>query len=259
MTATCNGPLTAREAASSVLGRFTTIMDAFDDGSTALSLDQVAAKASVPRSTTYRLLTQLVRLNWITHSTAGYCLGQRTKSWNEVNATAESRQHLREVAAPILHQLSLRAESAVVHLAVFEDGDIIHLDKLGGPEAACIPTRVGSRSHASRIALGLATLSALPTDLVVRHLTSPSDSASVAVSAAELDHVRRTRLAVRRDDYRPGWISLASSINPSASLGIVLPQSKYLNNHRALVVGAAAHVREALSRPTESVTALGVA
>lgn len=237
------------KASSSLLARFTTIMDVFEDISVCFSLDEVATKAGLPRSTTYRLLSQLTCLDWIGHDNAGYCLGQRAKMWREASAAAEFRHQLREVAAPALQHLHLNASAAVVHLGVFEGGEIIHLDKLGSaPQTACIPTRVGGRLPANRIALGVAVLSVLPIEVAARHLVLEACPSGVNATAIELEKVRRTRLSVRRDDHVPGWISLASPISAAAALGIVLPIGDYLDSHRALVVGAAAHVRQGISR-----------
>src|ERR671922_35389 len=63
-----------------MVDRFTSINDAFDDTTVGLSLDQVAARAELPRSTTHRILDHLVRLNWLSHSERGYGLGKRAVS-----------------------------------------------------------------------------------------------------------------------------------------------------------------------------------
>ena len=64
-----------------MVDRFTSIIDAFDDTTVGLSLDQVAARAELPRSTTHRILDHLVRLSWVSHSDRGYGLGDRAMSW----------------------------------------------------------------------------------------------------------------------------------------------------------------------------------
>ena len=81
-----------------MLDRFTAIIDAFEDTSAGLTLDQIAARAHLPRSTTHRILDQLVRLQWLTHSGRGYRLGARTSAWGSGDS-ADVR--LRSVAATI--------------------------------------------------------------------------------------------------------------------------------------------------------------
>jgi len=123
-----------------MVDRFTSIIDVFDDTTVGLSLDQVAARAELPRSTTHRILDHLVRLNWLSHSERGYGLGKRALSWG---AGDLSDLRLREAAAPVLHDLQVDT-GAVIHLGVLDGRDIVHVDKLGGRSAMHVPTRVGT-------------------------------------------------------------------------------------------------------------------
>jgi DNA-binding IclR family transcriptional regulator len=219
---------------SSMLERFTAIIDVFDGPAVSLSLDQVASGAGLPRSTTHRILDQLVGLNWVAHADRGYRLGRRAMCWGAADA-ADVR--LREAAAPVLHHLQI-ATSAVVHLGVFDDGYIVHIDKLGGSGAAQIPTRVGLRLPAHRVALGMAVLAALPPEQV----TASLDPAV----GTELLRIRRTGLAHRHNDYTTGWSSVAATINRRAALGIVLPDNISAQRHLAVLRAAAARVNDAL-------------
>ena len=81
-----------------MVDRFTSIIDAFDDTTVGLSLDQVAARAELPRSTTHRILDHLVRLSWVSHSDRGYGLGDRAMSWGAGDATD---LRLRSAASPV--------------------------------------------------------------------------------------------------------------------------------------------------------------
>jgi DNA-binding IclR family transcriptional regulator len=219
---------------SSMLERFTAIIDAFDGPVDILSLDQVATCAGLPRSTTHRILDQLVGLHWVAHTDRGYRLGKRAICWGAADA---DDVRLREAAAPILHHLQM-ATRAVVHLGVFDNGYIVHIDKLGGSGAAQIPTRVGLRLPAHRVALGMAVLATLPPEQV---------SASLDPAAsAELLRIRRTGLAHRHNDYTTGWSSVAATINGRAALGIVLPDNVSMQRHLAVLRAAAARVNDAL-------------
>jgi DNA-binding IclR family transcriptional regulator len=211
-----------------MVDRFTSIIDAFDDATVGLSLDQVAARAELPRSTTHRILDHLVRLNWLSHSERGYGLGRRAMSWGAGDA-ADLR--LREAAAPVLHDLQI-STGAVVHLGVLVGRHIVHVDKLGGGFA--VPTRVGSRGPADQLALGLAVLAALPPEGV-----------DLALSA-ELYRIRRTGVVRRRGDYGPGLTSVAATIDSRAAVGIVLPDNVCAERYQPLVVNGAAKVRRAL-------------
>ena len=221
-----------------MVDRFTSIIDVFDDTTTGLSLDQVATRAELPRSTTHRILDHLVRLQWLRHSERGYGLGARAMSWGAGDATD---LRLREVAAPVLHKLFVET-SAVAHLGVLVGGsggyEIVHVDKLGGPLADRVPTRVGTRAAAHRLALGLAVLATLPPECVPE------------LGAGDLHRVRRAGGLVRRGDYAPGLTSVAATIDERAAVGIVLPdkesQAGSGERYLPLVIDAASRIRREL-------------
>jgi DNA-binding IclR family transcriptional regulator len=213
-----------------MVDRFTSIIDAFEDTATGLSLDQVATRAALPRSTAHRILDHLVRLHWLQHTDRGYGLGARAISWGAGDA-ADLR--LREAAAPVLHELRVRTGS-VVHLGVLDGLDVVHVDKLGGALAERVPTRVGTRRPADRVALGLAALAA----------TTPDD-ARVDL-AVELDRVRRAGGLVRCGDYVAGLTSVAATVRGGAAVGIVLPEQVSGERYLPLVLDAAARIRREL-------------
>jgi DNA-binding IclR family transcriptional regulator len=207
--------------------RFTVVIDAFDDATVDLTLDQVATRAALPRSTTHRILDHLVRLNWLKRNDRGYGLGVRAMSWGAGDA-ADLR--LREAAAPALYDLQVKT-AAVVHLGVLRGRDIVHVDKLGGP---AVPTRVGTSAPARDLALGLAVLAALP----------PEHAGEEA--SADLTAIKRAGAVCRRGDYSPGLTSVAAAIDRRAALGIVVPDSVSAQRYQPLVIAAAARTRAAL-------------
>jgi DNA-binding IclR family transcriptional regulator len=209
-----------------MVDRFTSIIDAFDDATVGLSLDQVAARAELPRSTTHRILDHLVRLNWLSHSERGYGLGKRALSWGAGDA-ADLR--LREAAAPVLHDLQIDT-GAVIHLGVLDGTDIVHVDKLGGQSALHVPTHVGTRFAATDVALGLAVLAVLP----------PEDV------DVDLHRIRRAGVVCRRGDYGAGLTSVAATIDRRASIGIVLPDTVFPDRYQPLMIAAAKRIRDGL-------------
>lgn len=138
----------------SMVERMTLILDAFASPSTRLTLEEVARITHLPRSTAHRILDQLVRLEWLTHSPFGYSLGTRSLG---LGGNSGGHLELREAAAPVLHELQVRT-GLVVHLAVLEDAEVRYLDKVGGRFATAVPSRVGGRAGAHCTALGKAIL-----------------------------------------------------------------------------------------------------
>jgi len=230
-------------APSSMLDRFTAIIDSFDDTGVGLTLDQIAGRTGLPRSTTHRILDQLVRLRWLTHTGRGYRLGARASAWGAGEA-ADVR--LRSAAAPVLHDLQL-GTGAVVHLGVLDRGHIVHLDKLGGSSARQVPTAVGVRLPAHRVALGVAALASLPPEDVIAQLRHiDPDEQPEASWWAELYTVRR-RVAVRHGDYAIGMVSVAAAVGSRAAIGIVTPDRVLAQRCQPVVAAAAARVARALA------------
>ena len=146
----------------SMVERMTLILDAFDSPSTRLTLEQVARVTHLPRSTAHRILDQLVRLEWLSHSTFGYALGARSLG---LGGAGGGHLELREAAAAALHELQVRT-GLVVHLAVLDGPAVRYLDKVGGRFASAVPSRVGGRAPAHCTALGKAMLAWLPAEEV---------------------------------------------------------------------------------------------
>jgi len=135
----------------------TLILDAFDDRSSRLTLEEVACRTQLPRSTVHRILDQMVRLDWVDHASFGYCLGRRAKAMCDGD---NGHIRIREAAAPLLHELHMTT-GMVAHLAVLDGGDCVYLDKIGGQLAAALPSRVGGRVPAYAAACGKALLAGL--------------------------------------------------------------------------------------------------
>ena len=239
MTAALSDP-----APTSMLDRFTVIIDCFAGGTQLLTLDEIAGRTGLPRSSAHRILEQLVRLGWLTHCVRGYGLGVRALP---SSATAVSDLTLRTAAAPALHRLLMRT-GAVVHLGAVDRGDIVHLDKLGGSAAERVPTAVGARAPAHGVALGIAALAAMsPEDVETALEQGGSGFRPGPRWWAELHRVR-DGVVVRDGDHTAGMVSVAAAVGAGASVGIVVEATRFTHRHRHLVVEAAAETRKVLGR-----------
>ncbi|GAA4473824.1 IclR family transcriptional regulator [Rhodococcus olei] len=154
-------PKATRDVPPSMVERMTLILDAFDGRAARLTLEEVACRSRLPRSTVHRILDSLVKLNWVEHASFGYRLGRRALGTGGDSGQAE----LREAAAPLLHELHLQT-GMVVHLSVLDGHEIVYLDKVGGRMAAAIPSRVGGRLPAHATAAGKAMLAWLDPERV---------------------------------------------------------------------------------------------
>lgn len=153
-----------------VVERMTQILDVFLAGEGAYRLEDVAACTGLPRSTTFRLLSQLVALHWLEHGVDGYSLGGRVLG---MPSRAVEHRELRSAAADVLNDLHL-ATGAVAHLGVLDGATVTYLDKIGGRASTTMPSRVGGRLPAHRTVMGRALLACLPAERVDLLLSAES-------------------------------------------------------------------------------------
>lgn len=160
-----------RDLPTGMLERITLVLDAFESRSAMLNLEEVVRRTSLPRSTTHRILEQLVKMEWLQRDHPGYGVGRRALGVESGNG---NHADLRHVAAPYLHRLCMRTGMVVV-LSVLEDGEELVLDKLGGPNAGRMEPMVGHRSAAHLSTGGRVMLSSLPST-TVDHLSQQWDT-----------------------------------------------------------------------------------
>lgn len=242
-----------QELPASMVERMTLILDAFDGCSARLTLEDVARKTHLPRSTTHRILEQLVRLEWLDHSAFGYSLGRRALG---LGGQANAHGELRGAAAPLLHELQLKT-GMVVHLAVLEGAEVYYLDKVGGRFAAAVPSRVGGRIVAHSTALGKAMLAWLEPEVVddllgsrIGRLTNRTIGA-LSTLHQELNRIRqRHGLAFERGECVPSIACAAAAVRgpegPVGSISLVGDIQTPLEKVAPLAVDAARQVSSML-------------
>ncbi|MBE2997108.1 IclR family transcriptional regulator [Nocardiopsis sp. HNM0947] len=241
------------ELPASMVERMTLIMDEFIGSFTRLTLEDVARRTRLPRSTAHRILDQLVRLHWLEHSSLGYSLGPRALG---LGGPDGSHGEIREAAAPLLHDLHLRT-GAVVHLAVLDGADVYYLDKVGGRFATAVPSRVGGRAPAHSTALGKAMLALLePEEVDARigariHRLTNRTIGETAILHQELNRIRRRHgLAFERGECFPDIACVSAAVRGPegavASISLVGDLRTPLERTAPLVVEAARRTSLAL-------------
>lgn len=244
----------SRELPPSMVERMTLILDAFDGRNARLTLEEVARRTHLPRSTAHRILDQLVKLTWLDHTPTGYALGRRSLTLG--GGDDQGHSELRAAAAPWLHELSMRT-GLVVHLAVLDGASVRYLDKMGGRFATNVPSRVGGVMPAHGTALGLAMLAWHEPEHVDELMTNEFSARSEAPYAAverlhaELHQVRqRGGLAFERGSWVPGIACVAAPVwgpeHPVAAISFVGDLETPLERVAPLVVHACREISESL-------------
>ncbi|MDG3011630.1 IclR family transcriptional regulator [Rhodococcus sp. D2-41] len=181
-----------------VLDRISTLLDAFDDRER-LTLSELARRTGFPRSSTHRMLVQLVRLRWIRRCGDAYELGMKMF---ELGALALHHDRLHRSALPILHRLHA-ATGLVVHLGVLAGDDVLYLEKIGGDLGPMVPSRVGGRQPARRTALGKSMLASID---------ACASTAAPEPFRRELAAIRERDVAHDRDEAALGLSCVAATI-----------------------------------------------
>jgi len=159
---------------SQSLARALRLMISMSDGDR--SLEQLADELGVHKSTALRLLRTLEDERFVHHDDRHrYRLGSRL--FELANRALEQRAVL-SVAHPYLVELN-RVTTQTIHLAVYESGQAIYVDKLDSRHSVRLYSRVGLTAPLHCTAVGKVLVAALP----------PAQREAVARS---LDYVRMT-------------------------------------------------------------------
>lgn len=214
----------------SVVERMTLVMDTFTMGQEHLLLEDVAALTGLPRSTAFRILSQLTALDWLEHGPRGFRLGVRALGL--ASHTRTDHDDVRVAASPILNNLHA-ATGAVAHLGVLEYARVHYLDKIGGAAAGTVPSRIGGRLPAEHTVCGKALLSCIPPEDVDALMTANEGQRHRPLNLPrlhdELNNIRRTGLAFESAaQCALGITALAAPImGPTGAVGAISIASKH--------------------------------
>ncbi|WP_244931526.1 IclR family transcriptional regulator [Nocardioides sp. W7] len=238
--------------------RVAKLLDAFD-GRDSLTLAEITRVAGLSRSSTHRLLDQLVGLGWVRRHENTYELGMRIF---EIGTLVMHQNHVHRTALPFLHDLH-RATRLTVHFGILDGSDIVYLDRIGGLAATTLPSRIGARVPAHCTALGKALIAGtaswpMPKTLVAR--TSRTLDTPLALTR-ELAEVRRSGVAVERDEAVVGISCVAAAITGPANTPVAAislcdrTASLRIDEVTAQVREAALRIGRTLTGPARSYTA----
>ncbi|NKR54693.1 helix-turn-helix domain-containing protein [Rhodococcus hoagii] len=163
-------------ARTTLLDRIGTVLDAFGSNSPLTGCD-IMDSTRLPRTSTYRILEQLVAIGWLEREGNTHRLGTRLV---ELGSLALDQDPLAQAAEPHLLRLHRRT-GLVVHLAVLDGTDVVYLRKVGDTLDRLSPTRTGLRVPAAGSVLGEALLGwadAGPTTLSRQHRRSMAVTAN---------------------------------------------------------------------------------
>lgn len=215
-----------------MLERSALILDTFPGG-TALSLAEVVARTGLPRSTTHRILVDLVEVGWLVRANNKFELGM---TLFELGERVGLKHRLRAAALPFMQDLYSVTEQTV-HLAVRDGNEAVYVEKIHGHSALALPSQIGGRLPLTCTAVGKALLAGETVEIRDRILGqslrryTPNSIADPKRLAQQLNSVRRTGIAVEREEAALGGCCLASPVlmagRPIAALSVSVPTEQF--------------------------------
>lgn len=257
-TAEASRPVAASQRESGSVRKSLQLLDACANSTEAATLSDLARRVELPKSTTFRLLGQLVSSGFVTRVGNGYRLSLHTFELGN-HALQQNTSSLREVAAPYLGSLFQNA-SFIVNLAVLDGRDVMWIDKIQGLRAPRSPSVVGGRMTAVTTALGKAILAFSPRD-VVRAVVDGRHTVRTARSVLapglllhQFNAARHTGVAYDHEESALGLTCVAAPILAGgmavAAISISGPTGRYQPEAVApLVLRTADRIAVALANP----------
>lgn len=258
----------SNSAGSAQLERSLDILEFLAQAGSPRTLAEVMAAVGGPKATVHRLLTTLRTRGYVTQDaqTSRYSAGVRCF---ELGSMWAQSLDMRATAAP--HLAALNDDTGeTVHLAVYDHGDVVYVDKLESRHPVVAKSYVGRRCPASCVATGRALLafqdgaeieSVLASPLPAYTRDSITDPAELG---ALLERVRRDGYGVNHGSYREGVGGVAAPVRDHtgrviASVGVCLPEHRFgpdrFDDLRDRTVASAIAVSAALGGPASLVTA----
>jgi DNA-binding IclR family transcriptional regulator len=209
------------------------LLDVFTWESSELSLNELARKAGLPLSTTYRLACELVDWGALERiEGGGYRLGMRLV---EVAARAPRAASLNEVVAPFMQDLYVVTRENV-HLAVLDGYEALYVERVTGRTSVTVKSRRGGRIPLHATGVGKVLLAYAPEELLDDLLRkglerfTPYTIVAPGHLRRTLEEVRRTGVAIAREEMTVGRVSVAAPVRDAsgravAALSIVVRSS----------------------------------
>ncbi len=138
----------------SVLERAMSLLTAFGPDRTELGVSELSRRSGLAKSTTHRLVGELVRLGLLEPAGPGVRLGMQLF---ELGQLVPRQRTLKEAAQPFMEDLR-EATQNNVHLAVLEGVEVVYVEILRVRDSQPLPSRVGGRMPAHATGVGKAIL-----------------------------------------------------------------------------------------------------
>jgi IclR family acetate operon transcriptional repressor len=190
------------------------LLDIFSVNNTELSISELARRAGIPKSTTHRLVTDLVNWGALERGPrGGVRLGVHLLELGHLVPA----QRLREVAIPFAHNLN-EITHLTSNLAIRDGQDVLYVEKISSNSLQVPHSRPGGRLPMHCTALGKAILAFSDREFVESMLSgelkalSSKTITNPGLLRKELATIRETRVAYDVEESRIGLFCVAAPV-----------------------------------------------
>lgn len=201
-----------------------------------VGLTDIATSVGGPKATVHRLLATLQARGYVTQEAHGSLYSAGVRCF-ELGSLWAQNLDLRAIAGPQLRALN-EDTGETVHLAIYDHGDVVYVDKLESRHPVVATSHLGRRCPATCVATGRVLLAFQPAAEIRSVLATPIPSytehtvTEPGALAELLAEVRRNGYGVNHESYRVGVGGVAAPVRDHtgaaiASVGLCLPEQRF--------------------------------
>lgn len=198
------------------VARALTILDCFSENSQ-LGISEISADMDLSKSTVFGLVNTLVAYGYLEQAAESkkYKLGIRLF---ELGSIVQRRMDLRNEARPYCEELAHKYNQTV-HLAAYDKGEVVYIDKVDMPDYVIVYSQVGRRAPMHCTGVGKAVLAYLPLEYIHQYVLdkplvkkTPETITDQQELLQNLEMVRRLGYAVDDEEIGEGLKCVAAPI-----------------------------------------------
>lgn len=194
--------------------RVSEILKAFHFGEKALTVTEIGLRSGIPKASTARIVTEMLRFGFLEKAGTKVQLGIR---FFELGQLASRSADLRQFTYQSMLELA-QATGQTVHLAVLDGTEVVYVQILRSRGAISLPSRVGGRLPAYATGVGKALLAfggpatAQLLDEIELKPLGPRTITDHKELNAQLDAIRANRIAFETEESSANLACAAAPI-----------------------------------------------
>ncbi len=207
-------PRSHRKHRPSVIGKVAVIVETIADADGLIGLSELSRRSGVPKSSVHRLCHDLVQWGIIERAGDAFRLGSKLF---DLGQRAPLRRSLRDGALPAMEVLWALCQHTI-HLAVWQNDEVLYLEKIPSPRASPTPSVVAGRVPLHCTATGKVLLafgpSTLSSQILVCELTKRTEHTVTDPRElhTSLEGIRRLGWAAEHEEFALGFCSVAAPV-----------------------------------------------